>query len=433
MSTQPPTLRVVDKTHYDRQFFTTPPVDQLGPLSDSSVRIQSTLIGLSSNNLAYCAAGTALHWWDTFPVPKYVEAPYNDRSQYGISPGWGYATILESTVPALKKGSMLWGFFPISTFPVDLLLRQSSQIAEHFIEVSEHRNKVMPLYQRYIAVPDTLESVKAENSSAAWKSMLLPPWKSAYTFNRFGFASLPGDPVLHPGIGHPWTVQDGDLSKTLMICLGAGTKTGRSFIHQLATNRAPSSGPIAVLEISSTTPESSPFVRLQSVFPIKAAQYADLQDEALSEWMFGLPIDRIVVIDFSGRAGVCEPLTTKLRANTAGVNVEVLVVGGESKVYTPEQLLERRATTSRLGAIQCNASGIREEAMAAIGEAKFFVEQDAAFDRFLEGELVDGKGVVLGVRLGVREGLRGKEGIEGSWDRLAHGKVPGDEGLTFLL
>jgi hypothetical protein len=37
------------------------------------------------------------------------------------------------------------------------------------------------------------------------------------------------------------------------------------------------------------------------------------------------------------------------------------------------------------------------------------------------------------VRLGVREGLRGTDGIEGNWDRLAHGKVPGGEGLAFLL
>lgn len=433
MSTETPTLRVVDKTHYDRQFYITPSLDKIGPLSESSVRIQSTLIGLSSNNLAYCAAGAALHWWDSFPVPDYVEAPYNDRSQYGISPGWGYATILESTVPALKKGSLLWGFFPISTFPVDLFLKQSAEIAEHFIEISPHRAKVMPLYQRYIAADDTLDDIRSGISPAAWKSMILPPWKSGYVFNRFGFASFPGDPVLHPGIGHPWTAQDGDLTKTLMICLGSGTKTGRSFIHQMATNRAPESGPVAVLEVSAASPESSPFVGLQKAFPIKAVNYPDLQSETLANWLSTQPIDRYVIVDFSGRIGICEQLANKLRANTAGPKVEVLVVGAESKVYTPEQLLERRATTSRLGAVQCNASGIREEAMTAIGHAKFFREQDAEFDKFLKEQLADGKGVVLGVKLRLLKALRGADGMEGTWDRLCQGKIEGGEGLAFLL
>jgi len=436
MSTGTPTIRILDKRHYGRQYFVTPSVDSLGPLSDSSVRIQSSILGLSSNNLAYCAAGTVLHWWDSFPVPEFVEAPYNDRSQYGISPGWGYARVLESRVPALKEGSLLWGFFPISTFPVDLLLRQSDQIAEHFIEVSEHRSKVMPLYQRYIYVPDTLESVDVEPSptvrTLAWKSAL-SPWKSAYTFNRFGFASLPGDPVLHPGMGHPWTPEDADLKKTLVICLGAGTKTCRSFVHQLTTKRAPGSGPVAVLEVSSAPPELSPFASSQSKVPVRAITYADLQSGTTSDWLFAKPIDRFVIVDFAGRAGVCEPLANKLRANTGGIKVEVLIVGGESKVYTPEELVERQAVIARLGAVQYNASGIREEAQATIGEARFFEEQDAAFDDLLEEQLANGGDMVLGVKLSVHKGLRGTDGIEGTWDRLCNGKVKGDEGLSFLF
>ncbi|KEF52435.1 uncharacterized protein A1O9_11676 [Exophiala aquamarina CBS 119918] len=437
MSTEKHTIRIVDKTHYDRQYFVTPSTDNLGPLDDSSVRIQSTILGLSSNNLAYCASGKVLHWWDTFPVPEFVEAPYNDRSQYGISPGWGYATILESTIPTLKNGSLLWGFFPISTFPVDLFLQQSPKIQGHFIEISEHRAKVMPLYQRYISVSDTLESVKSETSPGvrelAWKSALLPPWKSAYTFNRFAFASLPGDPVLHPGIGHPWSPEDADLKRTLVICLGAGTKTCRSFVHQLTTKRAPGSGPVAVLEVSSAAPELSPFASFQSEVQIKSIKYADLHSGTSSDWLFAQSIDRFVIVDFAGRAGVCEPLSNQLRANKAGIKVEVLIVGGESKVYTPEDLAERQAIITRLGAVRCNASAIREDAQAAIGEARFFSDQDAAFDELLQEQLANGSDAVLGVKLGIHKGLRGAEGIEGGWDRVCTGNLKGDEGLAFLL
>src|ERR1700743_1582630 len=172
------TLRVVHKSHYNRQIFLSPSPQSLSPLAASSVRVRTTLIGLTSNNLSYCASGEVLHWWDTFPVPEWLEAPYNDRAQYGISPGWGNATILESTVPGLKAGSVLWGFFPFSTFPVDLLLQQSAELETHFIEVSPHRAKVMPLYQRYVAVSDTLDGPPEANPVAAWKAMLKPVWET---------------------------------------------------------------------------------------------------------------------------------------------------------------------------------------------------------------------------------------------------------------
>jgi hypothetical protein len=360
-------------------------------------------------------------------VPEWLESPYNDHTQYGISPGWGYGTILESTVPALKAGSVLWGFFPISTFPVDLLLQQSAELETHFIEVSPHRAKVMPLYQRYISVSGTVDEA---NPAAPWKAMLKPVWEAGYLYNRFNFASEPDYPRIHPGIGNSWTESDANLKEALVICLGAGSKTSRSFEHQLATNRALGSGPVAVLEVSSSLSGSSPFGSHQPPFSHKKTTYADLQSPALSDWLFGQPISKFVIIDFAGRTGVCESLATQLRTNPAGIPVEVFFVGTEAKMYTTNDLAERAAMIARLDAVRCNTSKVRQGAIDKIGEAKYFKDLDHAFDNVLNDGVGDR---VLGVSLEVRKGLQGDDGIERAWETFCGGKVNGDEGMAFWL
>src|SRR6201999_397543 len=106
-----------------------------------------------------------------------------------------------------------------------------------------------------VAVPGALDKA---DPAVAWKAMLKPVWEAAYLYNRFNFASEPDSPRIHPGIGHSWTASDADLKEALVICLGAGSKTSRSFEHQLATNRASGSGPVAVLEVSSSLSSPSP-------------------------------------------------------------------------------------------------------------------------------------------------------------------------------
>lgn len=424
------TLRIVHKTQYDRQIFLPTPVSDLPKLAPSSVRVQSRLIGLTANNLSYCALGTALHWWDAFPLPSWVEAPYDDASEYGVSPGWGYATILESNVPSLQPGSLLWGFIPVSTCPVDLLLTRSKELDSHYLEISQHRSQVMPLYQRYMAVGDEVDLTSAV---AALTAMLKPVFEASFLYNTYNFPSDPNLPVLHPGIGHPWGTEDADLTHAAVICLGAGSKTSRSFVHQLATNRAKGSGPLAVLEISSS---GSPFLGRNLPFAHKAVGYEELQSPALSEWLFSQtgPVKRFVLLDFASRSGMNQVVYDLLRSNSSNLPVEVLMVGAAPKVYSAEELGERQDLTTRLNAVRCNASGIRVAAFEAEGEQVFFNRLNMAFDALVQGEhQTSNDGKYIGIELVSRQGLQGPHGLEGTWGLLCDGKLRGDQGFAFLL
>lgn len=117
------------------------------PLPPSAIRVKTTLIALTANNLGYAALGTRLHWWDAFPVPTSAPPPFNDSSAYGIVPAWGYATVLESTI-SIAPGSLLWGFWPVSTHPVILRLKATSP-ENHWLECSDHRKNIISFYQRY--------------------------------------------------------------------------------------------------------------------------------------------------------------------------------------------------------------------------------------------------------------------------------------------
>ncbi|KAL6243142.1 hypothetical protein RBB50_009693 [Rhinocladiella similis] len=440
-ATSAPTLRLVHKTHYDRQYFFTPPLDKLGPLSDSSVRVQTSLITLASNNLSYCALGTVAHWWDIYPTPGWLDSPYNDPSEYGVGVCWGYATILESKVPQLQPGSLLWGMWPISTFPVDLLLKQSETVPTCFTEHSSHRSEAMNLYNEYFTTPESLESAEGLET-LAWRSVLIV-WAASYVYNRFNFASHPEDPILNPaGDGLPWSSEDADISSALVICLGAGSKTSRGFVHQLATNRAPGSGPLAVLEVSSATPLNTLSSALDQhtgspppPFAHREAVYADLDTPSVQGFIFDDPrVQRIVVMIMAGRQGVVEPFVLGLRSHPRQIPVTAINVGAEARVLSPEEIAERGAASQRINALFCNTSPIRDEAMKILGSQQFIDQQDAEFNRVISQERKsreDGK--VFGVGLKVYRGLRGEEGAEGAWNRLVRGDVLGDEGLAFLL
>ncbi|KAK6368241.1 hypothetical protein LTS17_009982 [Exophiala oligosperma] len=437
---QPPTLRLVHKTHYDRQYFFTPSLEKLGPLGESSVRVQTSLITLASNNLSYCALGTVAHWWDIYPTPSWLDSPYDDSSEYGVGVCWGYATVLESKVPQLQPGTLLWGMWPISTFPVDLLLNQSSDVPACFVEISSHRSQAMTLYNEYFTTTESLGDPKGLEM-LAWRSVLIV-WAASYVYNRFNFASDPKDPIINPaGDGLPWSREDADLSSAVVICMGAGSKTSRGFVHQLATNRAPGSGPLAVVEVSSSTPLSTLSSKISPPFAHRETTYADLDTPSVQKFIFdddNPNVKRIVVMIMAGRQEVVEPFVLGLRNNHAThrrqITVTAINVGAEARVLSPQEIAERGAVSRRINALFCNTSPIRDEAMKILGPKTLVDQQDAELNRVISEETKsreDGK--VFGVSLKVYKGLRGEQGAEGAWERLVRGKVLGDEGLAFLL
>lgn len=237
-------ILVLSKSDYTEQTLLSlapPQAPDSKTLPPSTVLVSTTIIALTSNNLSYARSGSLLHWWSTYPVPSSLPEPYNSSSTYGIVPAWGYGTILASSISDLQPNTLLWGYFPVSTLPVSLLLKPSpSGAIGHWIEYSPHREKVMPLNQRYVvhSPPFPVNPSSLVLDELAWRALIYPLWECAYLLNRFVFSQSPSTAALHPTGTHlPWPSSSSDLTNALVILLAASSKTTLSLAQQVKYTR----------------------------------------------------------------------------------------------------------------------------------------------------------------------------------------------------
>lgn len=382
------------------------PGKELPKLADSSIRVRTSLISLTSNNLTYARAGTPLHWWDTFPVPATAPASYANAENWGILPAWGYGEVLESTL-SIPVGTTLWGFWPTSSLPVDLQL-EPAEPAGHWIDTSPHRTKVMSYYQRYTQVKDPItEEEKAKTS------LYKPVWVAGFALDRYVFTTSPSQrPPTHPfGTGNAWTTEDADLTNAVVVNLSAASKTARGFLWQLA-KREMAQRPLGILNVTNS-PSSLP----QS--PIsKPVSYASLSGSGTLDWIKKLAPRRLVILDFGGPTSIANSLT-QLNIPTTTVGI-----GSEPKVYSPDELKARMQSGADVGMVRLNTSGVREVAIANEGPEAYFEREERVWGEWL----VDGEAVGTEVEWG--EGVRA---LEEGWEGLCRGEVPGARGLVYRL
>jgi hypothetical protein len=428
------TCRVVDKVNFEKQYFFDVEEKSLPGLGALSVRVKPSLLSLQgSSNLAYCALGTILHWWDAYPAPSYAPPPYNDSTKYGVAPCWGFASVTGSNVRGIEVGSVVWGYLPTHTCPVDLQLQASEQVPGHWIETTQHRSQLMPLYNRFVVLPaSTLKepNLKAAMYTAAMRSV----WECGYTMNRFNFPHNVQDPCLHPmpESGLPWSKQDGDISKALVVCLGAGGKTSRSFVHQLATNRSPGSGPVGVLEISSKTDSLLSGRKLS--FQHRVLTYEDASHQRSVYWVKSLGVERMVIVEMGGRNNILEKFTKMVKDELPNVKVDVIFVGGEMKIPTGEEIQQQLGLFSgQAGVTPMNTSGLRSAAMEILGEDKYFEQVEGEWQKVVKDELeTNPKSQVLNVKLKVGHGIKGEDGLEDTWTAICESRY-GGEALVFHM
>ena len=417
------TVQVLEKIDYTQQTLCTLPASTpLPPLAPSSVRVRTSVLALTTNNIAYAIGGTFLHWWETYPIPNSVSSPYNDRAHYGTVPGWGYAKVLESTISILP-GTLLKGYFPVSTIPTDLQLT-AAPVPGHWIETSPHRAEVMPLYHRYIASSSPPGSPVSSRDwdGMAWDSLIGVLWECAYLFNYFVFSSRSNLSAHPSGTAQPWSAADADLSQATVILLAASGKTALLFADQLRNARASGTGPLAIIGVTSATSVS---LVQGTGFHTSVWNYDQL-DQLPS---VAHNTKRIVVVDFGSRGTVAEDLTSLLETQVPSCPLMMIGVGFELKPYKPEEMGQVFAKFERLKLIQANTSGLRDLAMEKMGEEKYFQAMTDAW------QVVKGRkeGPIPGLGLSWGEGMTGENGIEGGWKTLCAGKVTADKGLVFKL
>jgi hypothetical protein len=197
-ASQTKTLRIVDKAAYDKQYFFPFSPSSLPALAPGHLRLQPSMLGLASYNMAYCAMGDILKWYNAYPLLRtapgdILPSEFRDESRYAVPPGWGYATILESNMEGLEVGQRLYGMLPMCDVVVDLRLAGvEGTKGRHWDEVSEHRVPMMDIYKRYLVVEEDFAEGTTEEERR-WRCGAFTVWQCGYLMNRYCFSAWEGE------------------------------------------------------------------------------------------------------------------------------------------------------------------------------------------------------------------------------------------------
>ncbi|KAM0717947.1 hypothetical protein Q7P37_006279 [Cladosporium fusiforme] len=355
-------VHVVNKENSKEHVVLPISTDSLPPLAPNSIRLQPRLVSLTANNLSYARLGKIANWWDGFPVPSSLPAPYNDTSKYGIVPCWGYAEVVSSRTENLNQGTILWGFWPSSTLPVDLQL-VPTEPAGHFIDITPSRERMWSYYHRY-TIPR--QPVDLTSPSLAAKTVFRP------LFER------PPQPKTLPDESWPHA----DIRATAVISLSASGKTARAFNDAILNTRKPETGPLGLLAIT-TDPSSINLGQRDSTTTISTQilSYAASLTEETNAFLTPLQAQKILIVDFGGRADSLPSLHEHLRTNFPSTPIGIIGVGASPSASLGEVMALRTLVPDRK---QMNTSEVREVVVQAVGEKKYFDGVEEAWEGFCE-------------------------------------------------
>ena len=414
-------IHVISKANVKEHAVVPLSASSLPQLQDGHVRLRTALISLTSNNYSYALLGTLRHWWDTYPVPEGLSAPYNDSTQYGIVPAWGYGEVLESKASGIDAGMLLWGYWPTHDLPIDLKL-VPADAAGHYIETSESRQRLMTLYQRYILLDptarmDPLDQSKMEEM--ALETAVRPVWEAGYLLN----AAIFGDPPIHPLGTGKWDEKDADLTSAVVVSLSASGKTARGFTDGLINHRSQNRAPLGFLAIASRFNKD---LTSKAPFPTSAVTYETMTNAETLSWIERQKPSKLVIVDFGGRGDSLHRLLETFDKRFSGVEVVVIGVGGNVEMSTTQELGKWAQKNMALAnRVQMNTSDIRDAAMERDGAEAYFKDVMEAWGKFVQ------RGSASDFKLEIGQGVAGSNGFEGGWTRLCEGKVIGDLALAY--
>ncbi|KAI0870532.1 hypothetical protein GGS24DRAFT_100681 [Hypoxylon argillaceum] len=427
MADEIPSIQILDKKDYFQQALVPlPSALPYPPLPPSSLRLRTRVLGLTVNNFTYATLGTLLHWWDVHPLPASTPAPYNDASKYGRVSAWGYAEVLDSTLPSVPKGSYVWGYVPLGTLPQDLEARPHPELPDQVFVTSPHRARVMPIYNRYFVYPaagggDIAAAIAAKTPEVARDAVLRVMHATAFLLSRFVFNPSPSSAVAPgPGPDDAWGAKDADLSDATVVVFAPGSKVATLFAALLA-RRAPGKGARPRRIVGASSASSRAFVEGTGVYD--GVVLATAPDPVVAA-MSGVDVGkRVVVFDFGGRAGVGARWAEALSARYPEGFLYVGVGAGVVEPADAPARLAAMARTPPFATARVNADDMRRRAMASVGEAAYWAEEGVSWEEFRR----DG---VKGLEIAWGEGMG--DVVKG-WDRLARGEVLPSEGLVYRL
>ena len=103
----------------------------------NAVLLEVEQFGFSANNITYALLGDRFGYWGFFP----------GSPGYGITPVWGFATVVGSNTESIKVGEKVYGYLPMATH---LLIHADNITAQGFSDSHPQRRSISPVYDQYL-------------------------------------------------------------------------------------------------------------------------------------------------------------------------------------------------------------------------------------------------------------------------------------------
>jgi hypothetical protein len=164
-----------DKRALDRTRIVTTSVASLQP-GEALLKIDR--LAVTANNVTYAAFGDVPHlrYWSFFPTGDDV---------WGHMPAWGFANVVETTVPGLEAGERYYGYWPIASHLVVRPIRVSER---GFYDGTPHRLELTSAYNQYQRVrTDAAYRKEDENYQALLRPLFITSFMLADFLQDNGF------------------------------------------------------------------------------------------------------------------------------------------------------------------------------------------------------------------------------------------------------
>ncbi|KAM3464442.1 hypothetical protein MY5147_002345 [Beauveria neobassiana] len=404
MSAQTLVLRKNEFTQYS---VTTP--SSTASLLPGAVRVQPKLITLSLNNMGYAHLGSSHYrWWDAYPVSSTLASPpYDDVEQWGIVPAWGYGSVIESNNDNVPKGSLLYGIWPPSTAPVDLVLEELEPGLLR--EVSPHRQTMKPMYNRYL-VHDT----DTHEDMLAWYTGMWTTSQAGFLLGHYSFAVDPSKWCSPSLDEEQWPIENASLRDSVVVTLAASSKTAIGFDWSLR-QRSREDGPLALVRVSNS---SAVLPTDDAAFPIRSVNYNELIGPANMEFIAALKPTKVVIVD-CGSGGEFVPKFHNAVLNLTKSTILHIYVGN-----FPTGLEDDNRRITR---VSMDTGTIIERAGYKQGLGSVYQERDEAFKKWYDGNNRGKFEISWG------QGIGGQNGVEETWRQLCSGTMPPGKAAVFKL
>jgi hypothetical protein len=145
---------------------------EAGPLRPGQALLAIDRLAVTSNNVTYAAFGDVGHlrYWSFFPTGD---------GAWGHMPAWGFANVVESTVPGLETGERFYGYWPIASHLVVEPVRVSER---GFYDGTAHRQELTSAYNQYQRI-GTDAAYRAEYES--YQALLRPLFITSFMLADF--------------------------------------------------------------------------------------------------------------------------------------------------------------------------------------------------------------------------------------------------------